>query len=297
MNLERNFLFPKHFVRVRFQALFFQGVPGSWNYCLRWIHSFIANWQGQHVSPWKFLKFWVGKMQILSWGVPISKEKQLHVRIVYQYLELVASRQVEQALRKLTHTGIFNFDGKPWQMSIDQSSTLCPSVDFWLQLGILCFDPTDICRFNLPFVPGIAGVSIFLDRARNSYVDYVDQKWENLWKCVGVSCKNQTFLIDFLFLDFFSPRTDEGCLVYAAKRNILLVYLHRFWFTMRASSAGWCFAFLKIPQPNVGFATNGGRLNPQYPCPWLRKRWSHLVKTSRDLESLSHQTNLKAFNY
>ena len=25
------------------------------------------------------------------------------------------------------------------------------------------------------------------------------------------------------------------------------VYLHRFWFTMRASSAGWCFAFLKIP--------------------------------------------------
>ena len=25
------------------------------------------------------------------------------------------------------------------------------------------------------------------------------------------------------------------------------VYLHRFWFTMRARSAGWCFAFLKIP--------------------------------------------------
>jgi len=34
---------------------------------------------------------------------------------------------------------------------------------------------------------------------------------------------------------------------------------------MRASSAGWCFAFLKIPQPNVGFATNGGRLNPITP--------------------------------
>lgn len=38
-----------------------------------------------------------------------------------------------------------------------------------------------------------------------------------------------------------------GLLRMLQRGTFSFVYLHRFWFTMRASSAGWCFAFLKIP--------------------------------------------------
>lgn len=100
-------------------------------------------------------------------------------------------------------------------MSIDQSTTLCPSVDFWLQLGILCFNPTDICRFNLPFVPGIAGVSIFFGSGKRFTGWWRWSKMGEPVQSFGVLRKSNISHWFFVPL-FFSPRTDEGCLVYYA---------------------------------------------------------------------------------
>lgn len=90
---------------------------------------------------------------------------------------------------------------------------------------------------------------------------------------------------------------DVWSTTHAAKRNILLCLFAQILVYNEGKQCWLVFCFPKNTAPNLGFETNRGKENPQYPCPWLQKRWSHLVKTSRELESLSYQTHLEAFNY
>ena len=113
----------------------------------------------------------------------------------------------------------------------------------------------------------------FLDRARDSYVDSVDQNWGTR-KNALVSCQDQAFLMDFCSSPNVLVRElmKDVWFTHAAKRNTRLCLFAQTPVYNEGKQCCLVFCFPTNTTPNVGLATNRGKVNSQYPCLLLQGR-------------------------